>query len=75
MYSLFIDIPIDHGSFLVKTSVNRVHDRCVSVQVVNVNTNVNVNLSVNTNVDVFFKISMSMSMWYFGPIQSYLGQI
>ena len=35
-----------------KTSVNRVHGRCVSVKIVNVNINVNVNVSVNTNVDV-----------------------
>ena len=37
----------------IRTSVNRVHGRCVSVKIVNVNIYVNVNVSVNTNVDVF----------------------
>ena len=37
----------------MKTSVNRVHGRCVSVKVFNVNINVDVNVKDNTNVDVF----------------------
>ena len=43
-----------------KTSVNRVHGRCVSVKVVNVHINVNVNVSVNTNVDVFVNTNVDV---------------
>ena len=45
---------------LSKTSVNRVHGRCVSVKVVNVNINVNVNVSVNTNVDIFVNTNVDI---------------
>ena len=47
---------------LSKTSVNRVHGRCVSVKVVNVNVSVNTNVDifVNTNVDVFVNTNVDV---------------
>ena len=53
-----------------KTSVNRVHGRCVNVKVVNVNINVNVNVNVNknvelfvnTNVDVFVNVNINVNV-------------
>ena len=44
----------------LKTSVNRVHGRCIIVKVVNVNINVNINVSVDTNVDVFVNINVDV---------------
>ena len=45
--------PVKFSALQLKTSVNRVHGRCVSVKGFNVNINVNVNVKDNTNFDVF----------------------
>ena len=41
-----------------KTSVKRVHGKCVSVNVVKVNANVNVNVNVKDDVHIYISVSV-----------------
>ena len=45
-----------------KTSLNRVHRRCVSVNVVDFNVNINVNVNVNGNVHVNVNVPVKVKV-------------
>ena len=49
--------------YRIITSVNRVHDRCVSVKAVNVNINVNVNAN-DKQILMYLSIQMLMYITY-----------